>query len=90
MCLVGVAPVATFGVGSAASAAPFSGLCSDIVNVILSKFFIENNLLLKLWRTFSITLNNDNPKSFKKGFLSKVFVLFPKLSNSIAKLLCLR
>ena len=46
MCLVGVASVAGFGVGSAG----FSGVGS--CPGILSKFFTENNLLLKLFRSF--------------------------------------
>ena len=51
---------------------------------ILSKFFIGNNLLLKVLRTFSIALNNSS-KFFQKiifsCFLSfsKVFVLAAKL-----------
>ena len=49
MCLVG--SVASSGVGSRV------GLRVGI----LSKFFIVNNLLLKLLRTFSLALN-DNPK----------------------------
>ena len=38
---------------------------------ILYKFFIGNNLLLKLLRTFSLGVNND-PKLFKKA----IFQLF--------------
>ena len=82
MCLVGVASVgsvATSGVGSAAG----SGVG------ILSKFFLRNNLLLKLLRTFSLILNN-NPKLFKKDFFSNVFVPISNFFSSIAKLLCLR
>ena len=45
------------GVFSAAGSA--AGSCVRIV----SKFFIGNNLLLKLLRTFSLALNN-NPKLF--------------------------
>ena len=55
---------------------------------ILSKFFIGNNLLLKLVRTFSLALNN-NPKLFKKDFLPSAFVPFSEFFNLIAKLLCL-
>ena len=42
---------------------------------ILSKFFIGNNLLLKLLRTFSLALSS-NTKLFQKGFLKKVLYLF--------------
>ena len=54
---------------------------------ILSKFSIGNNLPLKLLRTLSPALNN-NPKLFKKYFLSSVFVTFSKFFNSVGKLLC--
>ena len=42
-----------------------SGVGSPVVSRvgIVSKFFIGNNLLLKLLKTFSLTLNN-NPKLF--------------------------
>ena len=55
---------------------------------ILSKFFIGNNLPLKLLRTLSPALNN-NPTLFKKYFFSSVFVTFSKFFNPIGKLLCL-
>ena len=55
---------------------------------ILSQFFIRNNLLLKLLRTFSLALNN-NPKLFKKYFLSSAFVPLSKFFNPLAKLICL-
>ena len=42
---------------------------------ISSIFFIGNNLLLKLLRTFSLVLNN-NPKLFKKDFFSSVLYLY--------------
>ena len=54
---------------------------------ILSKFFIGNNLLLKLFKSFSLALNN-HPKLFKKDFLSSFFVPLSKFFNSLAKLLC--
>ena len=47
---------------------------------ILSKFFIGNNLLLKLLRTFSLVLSTDN-KLFKKDFFSNVLVPFSKFFN---------
>ena len=73
--------------GSAAGSATGSGVGSRVG--ILSKFFIGNNLLLKLLRTFSLALNN-NPKISRKDFFSSVFVSFSKFFNSIAKLFCLR
>ena len=63
-----------------------SGVGSHVV--VLFKYFIRNNLLLKLLATFSLALNN-NPKLFKKDFFSSIFVLFSKFFNMIAKLLCL-
>ena len=73
LCLVGVASIAGFGVGSAAvfgfssasGYAAFSGVGSRVG--ILSKFFIGNRLQLKLFRTFSLALNNK-AKLFKKDF----------------------
>ena len=69
-----VGSVATSGVGSRAG--------------ILSKFFIGNNLLLKLLRAFSLALNNI-PKLFKKDFFSKVFIPLSKFFNLLAKPVCL-
>ena len=60
------------------------GACSGAC----SRSFIGNNLLLKLIRTFFLALNN-NPKLFKKDFLSSVFVPLSKLFNSLMQLLCL-
>ena len=51
-------------------------------------YFIGNNLLLKLLRTFSFALNN-NPKLFKKYFSSSVFIPLSKLFKSVANLVCL-
>ena len=62
MCLVGVGSIFTFGVGSAA----LFGVGSRVG--YLSKFFMGNNLLLKLLRTFSVALN-DNSTLFKKDFV---------------------
>ena len=42
---------------------------------ILSKFFIANNLLLKLFRNFFLTLNN-NPKLYKKDFFQAFLNLY--------------
>ena len=44
---------------------------------ILSKFFIEHNLLLNLLRNFSLALK-DNPKLFKKRFFN-CFYTFIKI-----------
>ena len=55
---------------------------------MLSKYFVGNNLRLKLLRTFSLALNN-NPKLFKKYFFSSAFIPLSKFFNSLAKLLCL-
>ena len=71
LCLVGY--VASSGVGSRVG--------------ILSKFLIGNNLLLKLFRTFSLALNN-NPKLFKKNSFSIAFLPSPKFFDLAAKLLC--
>ena len=90
MCLVGVAPVAGFGVGFVATSGGGSAAGSGVgwhVG-ILSTFFIENNQLLKLLRTFSLALNN-NPKLFKKDFFESFFVPFSKFFKSIEKLFCL-
>ena len=76
MSLVGVASVATSSVASAA----FSGVGSPAGSGVdchvgrLSKFFIGNNLPLKLLRTFALTLNND-PKLFKKSFFQVLLYL---------------
>ena len=51
----------------------------------LSKFFIVNNLLLKL-RTLSLVLKN-NPKLFSKTFFN-CSIHLSKFSNLVAKLLC--
>ena len=53
---------------------------------MLSKYFVGNNLRLKLLRTFSLALNN-NPKLFKKYFFSSAFIPLSKFFNSLAKLL---
>ena len=42
---------------------------------ILSIFFIGNNLLLKILKTFFLALNN-NPKLFKKDFFHMFLYLF--------------
>ena len=55
---------------------------------MLSKYFVGNNLRLKLLRTFSLALNN-NPTLFKKYFFSSAFISLSKFFNSLAKLLCL-
>ena len=55
---------------------------------ILSKYFIGNNVLLKLPRIFSLALINS-PKLFKKDFFSSVLVPFSKFFNTTVKLLCL-
>ena len=91
MCLVFAFVAFVAFVGSFATSAFYAGSVTGsgvALRVgILSKFYIRNNLLLKLWRTFSLAIN-DNPNSFKK----KNFQVFLYLSqiNSIAKLLCLR
>ena len=87
-CLAGVASVAGFRVDSVATSSSVAGSVGSHV-AILSKFFIGNNLLLKILRKISLALNN-NPKLYKKDFFSSVFVPFSKFFNSIAKLLCLR
>ena len=63
-----------------------SGVGSRVTS--LSKLFIENILLLKLLRTFSLALYN-NPKLFKKYFFKSVFIPLSKLFNPLTKLLCL-
>ena len=83
-------------VGSVASSGSVAGSFANSGSVagsgvgshveILSKYFIRNNLLLKLLRTFSLALSN-NTKLFKKYFFSNVFVPFSKFFNSLAKLL---
>ena len=40
---------------------------------ILSKFFIGNNLLIKLLRAFSLALNNNPKLFFKKKFFQLIF-----------------
>ena len=69
--------VATFGVGSVAGSAALSGAGSRAK--VSFEFFIGNNLLLKLLRTFFLALNN-NPKLFKRDFF-QVF-LYLHLFNS--------
>ena len=64
------------------SLAPFGSVAGSSVGVLF-KFFIGNNLVLKL------ALNNNNPKLFLKSFCSIVFIPLPKFFNSLAKLLCL-
>ena len=64
------------------------GVCSGACSGACSRSFIGNNLILKLLRTFSLTLNN-NPRLFKKDFLSSIFVPLSKFFNSLVKLLCL-
>ena len=81
MCLVGVGSVAGFGVGSVATSGSVVGSVGSRVG-ILSKFVIENNLLLKLVRTFSLVLNN-NSKLFKKDFFRVVSYLY---QNSLINL----
>ena len=73
--------VATSGVGSVATYGVVS--CARV----LSKFFIGNNLLLKL-KTSYLALKNYS-KLFKKDFFSHVFISLSKFFNSVAKLLCL-
>ena len=57
--------VATFGAGSVAGSAALSGAGSRAK--VSFEFFIGNNLLLKLLRTFFLALNN-NTKLFKRDF----------------------
>ena len=82
MCFLGFTSVAGFGVSSAA------GFNVGLRVGTLSKFFIRNNLLLKLLRTLSFA-PNDNPESFKKDFFAIIFVPLWKDFNSLAKLLYL-
>ena len=56
--------VADFGVGSRVG--------------ILSEFFIGNNMLLKLLRTFPVALTN-NTKLFKNTFFGNIFVPFAEI-----------
>ena len=50
-----------------------SGSVAGPVVGMLSKYFVGNNLRLKLLRTFSLSVNN-NPKLFKKYFFSSAFI----------------
>ena len=59
--------------GSFATSGSVSGTAAGSGVEILSKFFIGNNLILKLLRTFSLALNN-NPKIFLKYFFLQVFL----------------
>ena len=65
--------------GSIAGSFPISGSLfgSDVGSRvgILSIFFIGNNLLLKILKTFFLALNN-NPKLFKKDFFHMFLYLF--------------
>ena len=74
MCLVGVVSVAGFGIGSVATSGSVAGSRVGIS----SKFFIGNNLLLKLLRTYSLALNN-NPKLYKKRLCFNSFCTFFKI-----------
>ena len=68
--------VATSGsvAGSFATSGSVAGSSVASRVAILSKFFIGNNLFLKLLRTFSLTLSN-NTKLFQKDFLKMFFHL---------------
>ena len=68
---------------ASASSASVATSCVGLCVGILSKYYIGNNLLLKLLRTFSLALIY-----FKIHFLC-VFVPFLKFFNSLAKLPCL-
>ena len=74
MYLVGVASVDGFGIGSVATSRSVAGSRVGIS----SKFFIENNLLLKLLRNYFLGLNN-NPKLYKKRLCFKSFCTFFKI-----------
>ena len=82
MTSLGVGSVATSGVGSVATYCVGSAGGSRLA--FLSKFLIRNNLLLKLLKTFSLTLNN-NSKLFKKR---NICIPSSKFFNSLTKLLC--
>ena len=71
LCLVG--SVAASGVGSRVG--------------ILTKVFIENNLLLIVLRTFTLALNN-NLKLFEKTLFQLCFLPLSKFFNLAAKLYC--
>ena len=60
-------------VGSFATSGSVPGTAAGSGVEILSKFFIGNNLILKLLRTFSLALNN-NPKIFLKYSFLQVFL----------------
>ena len=76
-----------FFVASSGSVAVSGSVAGPGVGM-LSKYFVGNNLCLKLLRTFSLALNN-NPTLFKKYFFSSAFIPLSKFFNSLAKLLCL-
>ena len=76
MCLVDLASVVGFVVGSAAAfsvGSPASSVGSHVS--ILQKLFIGNILLLMLWRTALVAVNN-NHKLFKIGFFQAFLYLF--------------
>ena len=55
--------------------------------VFLSRFFISNNLFLKLLRTFSLVVKS-NPILFRKSFFSIDFIPLSIFFNSLANSLC--
>ena len=67
MCLVGSVAGSVATSGSFGTTGSVAGSAVGSRAGILFKFFIENNLVLNLLRTFSLALNN-NPKLFKKDF----------------------
>ena len=54
---------------------------------ILSNFFIRNNLLSKLLRTFPLTLNNNTKLFFKKRFFNFFYYLYLDYLISLYKYL---
>ena len=77
LCLVGVGSVAGFGVDSVATSGVGSTAGSSVGSLvgIAFKFFIANNLPLKLSRISFLVLNN-NSKLFKKYFFQVFLYLF--------------
>ena len=61
MAAFGVGTVGTFGVASAAAFGVGSAACLGVCSLvgILYKFVIGNNLLLKLFKLFSLALNKN-------------------------------
>ena len=62
-------------IGSAATSGSVAGSGVGSSVEISSIFFVGNNLMLKLLRTFSLALSN-NTKSFKKDFFQMFLYLF--------------